>query len=173
MKMFLANLCLLLALFANEGSARLNEVHQRQERANMRSLRDLTKSRQGNEAVLYGPRDNFYQAESLDFFKNISPDWFEWINPDEIQAGATTCGYLYPDLGLLPHVTYPRITVYVCVRFADIQPAAKGNMFVHCGGPGSLSDCTDSMIRGGYFSQKNLNEYNILSVDQVRQLSHF
>jgi hypothetical protein len=27
-----------------------------------------------------------------------------------------------------------RTEVYMCVKFAKIQPAAKGNMVVHCGG---------------------------------------
>lgn len=131
--------------------------------------RELMKNRdlQGNATELYGPGSNFYVAESLDFFKNMDPLWFEWINPDEIQPGGTTCGFLYPDLGLLDYVTYPIISVYVCMRFANIQPAAKGNMFVHCGGPGSLSDCIDVMLNGGFFSDLVLDEYNLISIDQV------
>jgi hypothetical protein len=109
--------------------------------------------------------------ESMDYFKNeISSDWLEWLNPDEIEAGGTTCGFLHPDLadlGSLHGVTYPIIWVYVCVRFANVQPAAKGNMFVHCGGPGTLSSCTNYMIDAGYFSETNLDEYNIWSIDQV------
>ena len=76
----------------------------------------------------------FYQAESLDFFrKGIDPELFEWINPDEIEAGATTCGFLKPDLGSQDKI-YPIIRVYVCMRFATKQPAQKGNLFLHCGG---------------------------------------
>ena len=29
----------------------------------------------------------------------------------------------------------------VCVRFAKNQPAPRGNLAVHCGGPGTLSSC--------------------------------
>ena len=29
----------------------------------------------------------------------------------------------------------------MCVRFAKNQPAPRGNLAVHCGGPGSLSSC--------------------------------
>lgn len=134
----------------------------------MRTRRKLTELRQANTSPqLYGPGENLYVAESLDYFKNLSPDWFEWVNPDGIRAGATTCGFLYPNLGLLTDVIYPIIEVYVCMRFANVQPAIKGNMFVHCGGPGSLSDCIDIMIGQGFFSQKMLDEYNILSIDQV------
>lgn len=192
--MFLAKIGLLLAVFANESfAARTRQGHRQQVKANLRasafntgtsvadedaakarSARDLTEARQGDGTTyppLFGPGDNFYQAESLDYFRNLPSEWFQWVNPDEIQAGATTCGFLFPDLGLLPNVTYPIIKVFVCMRFANIQPAAKGNMFVHCGGPGSLSDCTTNMINGGYFSQKNLDEYNILSIDQVSDAS--
>ena len=32
----------------------------------------------------------FHPAESLDYFRNgIDKDFFEWVNPDEIEAGAT------------------------------------------------------------------------------------
>ncbi len=27
------------------------------------------------------------------------------------------------------------------MKFAEVQPAPRGNVAVHCGGPGSLSDC--------------------------------
>ena len=33
----------------------------------------------------------------------------------------------------------------VCVKFAKNQPAPRGNLAVHCGGPGSLSSCLYSM----------------------------
>lgn len=38
--------------------------------------------------------DVFEAAMSLEDFKNVDPDIFEWVNPDEIKAGETTCGYL-------------------------------------------------------------------------------
>ena len=34
----------------------------------------------------------FTPASSIDFFKEIDPSQFEWVNPDEVQAGQTTCG---------------------------------------------------------------------------------
>ena len=109
----------------------------------------------------------FYQARDLDFFKKgIDPEEFEWVNPDEIAPGATTCGFLKPHLGSLDDINYPRIRVYVCVRFANIQPASKGNLFVHCGGPGSLSDCGELVAVD--LGEANLNDYNVLSIDQVR-----
>jgi len=111
----------------------------------------------------------FYQAESLDFFKNgIDPEFFEWVNPDEIAPNATTCGFLKPDLGSLDDVIFPVIEVYVCARFATTQPAAKGNVFVHCGGPSSLSDCLDLIPIS--IGEQNLNDYNFLSIDQVREM---
>lgn len=152
-----------LALFPDGGFA-MTRKHVRGGRRELSSFPEVNRI----PPELYGPGDNFYEAESLDYFKNeISPSWFEWLNPDEVEAGGTTCGFLYPDLGLLHDVTYPTIQVYVCVRFANVQPAVKGNMFVHCGGPGSLSSCTNIMIYSGYLSEKNLDEYNIWSIDQV------
>ena len=112
----------------------------------------------------------FYKASSMDFIKKgIDPEEFEWVNPDEIAPGATTCGFLKPRLGSLDDVNYPRIRVYVCMRFADTQPAAKGNIFIHCGGPGTLSDCIEPWGLGSNltFGNQNLNDYNILSIDQV------
>ena len=56
------------------------------------------------------------------------------MNPDNIQAGETTCGFLHPTLGAEPGVNYPIIDVYMCVQFATNQPAPKGNLVAHCGG---------------------------------------
>lgn len=120
------------------------------------------------------PETLFYEARDLDFMKKgIDPEHFEWVNPDEIAPGATTCGFLKPDLGSLTlgglpsDITYPVIRVYVCMRFADTQPASKGNLFVHCGGPSSLSDCV--MLLGDPYvvGSQVLNDYNILAIDQV------
>ena len=38
--------------------------------------------------------DVFEAAISLEDFKNVDPDKFEWVNPDEIKAGEITCGFL-------------------------------------------------------------------------------
>lgn len=107
------------------------------------------------------------QAETLDFFKKgIDPELFEWVNPNEISPGAITCGFLKPNLGSLDDITFPTIEVYVCMRFADTQPASKGNLFLHCGGPGSLSECIFGFDKD--LGKQNLNDYNLLSIDQVR-----
>ena len=49
----------------------------------------------------------------------------------------------------------------VCVRFADQQPAPRGNIAVHCGGPGSLSSCI-------YYNMGTPHHfgYNIIGIDQ-------
>lgn len=39
-------------------------------------------------------------------------------------------GFLYPELGTDPNIIFPTIEVYVCARFADEQPAKKGNIFM-------------------------------------------
>lgn len=53
------------------------------------------------------------------------------------------------------------ICVDVCVRFAKQQPAPRGNMAVHCGGPCSLSSCV-------YFMGVAPNQlgYNVIAFDQ-------
>ena len=109
----------------------------------------------------------FYAAESLEYFKNgMDKNFFEWVNPKEIVAGGTTCGFLKPALGTTPRETFPSIKVYVCMRFANIQPASKGNIFTHCGGPGSLSSCIMPYVLG----RKALDDYNFLTIDQVSSL---
>lgn len=91
-----------------------------------------------------------------------APDSFEWVNPAEVVAGSQTCGFLNPRLGSAPDEPYPTVRTYFCMNFSSIQPAPKGNLFTHCGGPGSLSDCP----MGGVLSQGNLDNYNIITVDQ-------
>jgi len=43
--------------------------------------------------------DIFEPAADLDTFRNVDPSKFEWVNPDEIEAGGTTCGYLMAPFG--------------------------------------------------------------------------
>jgi len=117
----------------------------------------------------------FTPASSLEVFKNIDPTKFAWMNPSNVQAGKTTCGFLFPTLGAEPGVSYPLIKVYICVQFADIQPAPKGNLVVHCGGPSSTSSCFSEIdaelpsmkaskdIKNDYFGEKNAANYNIIS----------
>ena len=38
--------------------------------------------------------DYFKPAMPIEFFQNIDPERFEWMNPEEVQAGETTCGFL-------------------------------------------------------------------------------
>jgi hypothetical protein len=107
------------------------------------------------------------EAIYMDQFAAIDPDVFEWVNPEEITPGNTTCGFLKSDLGSLPNVIYPKVRVYVCVQFALNQPASKGNLVVHCGGPGGLSAC---IFMGGssVIGEKNMADYNVIAFDQVR-----
>jgi len=43
--------------------------------------------------------DIFEPAADLDTFRNVDTSKFEWVNPDEIEAGGTTCGYLKAPFG--------------------------------------------------------------------------
>lgn len=57
----------------------------------------------------------FEPAMDLDYFANIDPKQFEWVNPDEIKSGETTCGFLPAPLGWDVEeldIDYP--TVKVC-----------------------------------------------------------
>jgi hypothetical protein len=110
------------------------------------------------------------EAIGIDEFAMIDTDVFEWVNPAEIQANSTTCGFLKSDLGSLPNVIYPKVMVYVCVQFALNQPAPKGNLAVHCGGPGSLSNCLYQMGGTAALGEENMADYNVIAFDQVRYL---
>uniref|UniRef100_A0A7S2A9B8 AB hydrolase-1 domain-containing protein n=1 Tax=Trieres chinensis TaxID=1514140 RepID=A0A7S2A9B8_TRICV len=104
-----------------------------------------------------------YPAASLEFLKNdIDESLFSWINKDEVKPGGQTCGFLTPRLGSLLDEPYPTIEVYFCMRFAENQPASKGYLATHCGGPGSLSDCPIYYEIG----EENLKNYNIITFDQ-------
>jgi len=107
----------------------------------------------------------FHPAQPVEFFQKIDPTIFEWVNPKAVQAGNLTCGFLHAPLGAQEDRVYPTVEVYICMRFADIQPAPKGNLFVHCGGPGSLSFCVIGFL--GMLGEDNPKIYNIISIDQV------
>lgn len=72
----------------------------------------------------------FTPAEDIEFFRSgIDSEIFEWVNKSEVSAGETTCGFLKPSLGWLPEdtgVVFPKIKVYICMKFAAIQPAPRG-----------------------------------------------
>ena len=38
--------------------------------------------------------DYFKPAMPIEFFQSLDPESFEWVNPEEVQAGETTCGFL-------------------------------------------------------------------------------
>ena len=85
-------LCFAVLLFADEivGERRIHEKWPSHLRAaakasvevsgldseRMKRRRKLAELRQATDPPqIYGPSENLYVAESLDFFKNISPDW--------------------------------------------------------------------------------------------------
>lgn len=109
----------------------------------------------------------FEAAISLDDFKNVDPKLFEWVNPDEIQPGETTCGFLKAPLGWVDEtdIKYPFVKTYVCVTFASQQPATRGNLAVHCGGPGSLSSC-GLILSLHHFDDETSSTFNIIAFDQ-------
>jgi len=56
----------------------------------------------------------FEPAKNLDHFANLDPKQFEWVNPDEIQPGKTTCGFLTAPFGSDANgsdVVYPKVRV--------------------------------------------------------------
>ncbi|KAL7525747.1 hypothetical protein ACHAWF_001492, partial [Thalassiosira exigua] len=112
----------------------------------------------------------FEPAMPIEYFQNIDQvtgyDFtFEWVNPGEVKAGATTCGFLTAPLGTLPGANYPNVEVYFCVRFATVQPAPRGNIIGHCGGPGTLSACGINMVELD-LDPDTADSYNIIGFDQ-------
>merc|ERR1719487_2696524 len=73
-----------------------------------------------------------------------------------------TCGFMTVPLGTLEmHAEqFPDVKVYVCIKFATIQPAPKGTIFGHCGGPGTLSQC------GLNLAYQAGPDYNAVGIDQ-------
>lgn len=53
-----------------------------------------------------------------------------------------------------------------CVKFAEVQPAPRGNLAVHCGGPSSLSDCVYSMGGETFIGEIAAKTYNVIAFDQ-------
>lgn len=109
----------------------------------------------------------FEAAISLEDFRNVDPEKFEWVNPVEIQAGETTCGFLKAPLVWEiedMEIVYPIVRTYVCVTFATQQPAPRGNMAVHCGGPGGLSLCNYKIWLD--LDEEARSTYNLIGFDQ-------
>ena len=87
----------------------------------------------------------------------------KWLNSSAVIPGGTACGFMNTPLGIgHPHIEFPFLHVYVCVRFADTQPAPLGPLFNHCGGPGTTSDCFEF----GIITPPVMEQYDIYSIDQ-------
>jgi hypothetical protein len=94
-----------------------------------------------------------------------NPDLLKWINQTEVKSGGTTCGFLEAPLGWnYPAQPYPKVNVYVCMTFAKKQPARKGTIFKHCGGPGSLSACPSFFLPS--MDETMTDDFNVVSIDQ-------
>lgn len=63
-------------------------------------------------------------------------------------------------------ISNKNLSIDVCVKFAAIQPAPKGNIAVHCGGPGSLSGCVYIMGGEENLGPENVDQYNVIGFDQ-------
>ena len=72
--------------------------------------------------------------------------------------------------GRTTHCVCASFRADVCVKFASNQPAPRGNMAVHCGGPGSLSDFMYTIGRKEYIGSDNVENYNLISFDQASTL---
>lgn len=81
-------------------------------RSNKLKLRDAAK--RSIEHIDFQEDPIFTPAISLEEFANVDPEQFEWVNPSEIVAGGTTCGFLHAPLGSLPNVVYPIVDVCTC-----------------------------------------------------------
>jgi hypothetical protein len=46
----------------------------------------------------------------------------------------------------------------VCVKFAKQQPAPRGNLAVHCGGPGILSSCLTVLGGANWLGEESAGE---------------
>jgi hypothetical protein len=104
-----------------------------------------------------------------------NPSLLKWNGP--VGPGKTSCGFLQVPLSysqdLLqnpfpqvarPAVGLPRTEVYFCTTFSTENPEIAEPLFVHCGGPGSLSNCVDVVRRS--HSEAMKRKYNFVAVDQ-------
>ena len=81
---------------------------------------------------------HFEPAISLEDFKNVDPERFEWVNPDEVKAGETTCGFLKAPLGWEVEeldIVYPMVKIckfnIMCFlsKHSDNMFSSRMNMF--------------------------------------------
>ena len=67
---------------------------------NLRTRHVLPDDTKFNEAADNTPNPEIFDpAADLDTFRNVDPTRFEWVKPDEIQAGEVTCGFLKAPFG--------------------------------------------------------------------------
>eukprot|EP00986_Skeletonema_menzelii_P009736 scaffold4513_cov133-Skeletonema_menzelii.AAC.1 len=169
-----------LLLSAVPGALSTNEIKLRGAAAEWDMFEDQAAETE-DATLTTQANDNFEAAKPLEFFRNIDPNKFEWVDKSEIQPGETTCGFLkaplvwsgnsgWPEKG---DPIYPTVEVFsahmllllcvhdVCVKFAEQQPASHGNLAVHWGGPSTLSE---SVVTG--YINKALASFNIIGFDQ-------
>jgi pimeloyl-ACP methyl ester carboxylesterase len=114
------------------------------------------------------------EEKSMWSVSNPDPSLFRWNGP--VGPGKTACGYLTVPISYsaenleqpFPFAArakqgLPLTEVFFCMKFAAQFPA-KGNMFIHCGGPSSISGCVQTNSAG--HSIRVQREYNFFAVDQ-------
>jgi len=104
------------------------------------------------------------------------PDLFTWINYEDdnddawgVHPGGKACGWLNAPLGSDPAKSYPKVQVYICMKFAGKQPASKGTIFQHCGGPGSVTECLENgadRMWGLDVDTEMAENFNFAAIDQ-------
>ena len=79
---------------------------------------------------------------------------------DQYYVPNVTCGFMKSPLSAIDDEgQFPVVEVYVCRRLAPQQPAEP--LFVHCGGPLSVSDCIRDTADTELFKH-----FNVFSIDQ-------
>lgn len=105
---------------------------------------------------------------SRNSFSPLHPDpsVLTWLDPSRAQPGKITCGFMRVPLGNSFNssvVVFPKVRVYVCMRFNEVQPAPNGVLFLHCGGPATLSGC--GLESGTNYGFDKMG-YDLASIDQ-------
>jgi hypothetical protein len=85
--------------------------HRPKEQQNVRREQTTETASDGHHRRMFNNADGFVKAITLEEFAAVDEEDFTWVDPSEIVAGGTTCGFLHAPLGSLPDIQWPIVEV--------------------------------------------------------------
>ena len=94
------------------------------------------------------------------------PSIINWLEGSQVVPGGVACGFINAPLSYEKNTdqSFPKVKVYACIRFANVQPSPLGAVFGHAGGPLTLNLDGLNVLDG--HGPDFVDNYDVIGIDQ-------